>query len=161
MEKKKKKKKVFIHHPFERAYSPEYATKSNLPNIRATYSDSTNIIHVVYTLWTMKHRQRFSNSPENIKSKLPREQENTGWKRGRKNREGGEGEEGVEGRGAWRRQWVKQRDTRGDECACMRVHTCTCVHTWDSLLNKLTLKKWAADSLKGVARNHKSLEALL
>lgn len=29
---------------------------------------------------------------------------------------------------------------------------CTCVHTWDGLLNKLTLKKWVADSSKGVAR---------
>ena len=32
-------------------------------------------------------------------------------------------------------------------CVCTRA----CVHTWDGLLNKLTLKKWAADSSKGVA----------
>lgn len=43
---------------------------------------------------------------------------------------------------------------RSPVCGGARAHRA-------ELLNKLTLKKWPADSPKGVARNHGSLRALL
>lgn len=159
MEKKKKKKKVFIHHPFERAYSPEICNKIEFTEyscyVFGQYKYNTRCVHVMDDEASAKIFQQPRKHQKQAASGARKH-----WMKKGEEKQGGWGG-GVEGRGAWRRQWVKQRDTRGDECACMRVHTCTCVHTWDSLLNKLTLKKWAADSLKGVARNHKSLEALL
>ena len=121
----------------------------------------------VYTTYTYVYActaeasgKDFSNSSENIKSKLSREQENSGWKRKKKHKREGE---------KWGRMCVcvcvcaRARRAAMDEtetcretkrgCVCTRA----CVHTWDGLLNKLTLKKWAADSSKGVAWNHKSL----
>lgn len=88
---------------------------------------SVHNVHVCICMYGRASGKDFSNSSENIKSKLSREQENSGWKRKEKKKNKREGEKwgcvcvyASSGNG-WNRDI--QRDKKG-----LCVHACVCTH---------------------------------